>query len=73
MGVTISTPAIHSSTVRSFSRAKSWICCIKLCTTCRIRGDALGPVALSTVWVKLGSNFVPRGVVVDGFSVVALE
>lgn len=55
-GRTISTPAIHSSTVISFSLAKSCICCIRLAMTFLVRGAALGPAALMTFWVKLGSN-----------------
>ena len=65
-GVTISTPAIHSSNVISFSRAKSCTCCTKLAITFRMRGDVFGPVALMTVWVKSGSKRWVLGVVLEG-------
>lgn len=51
---TSSTPSIHSSTLSSFSRAKSWRCCIKLVVSCLTRGVAFGPVALMTACVKFG-------------------
>lgn len=53
---TSSTPIIHSSTVSSFSRAKSCRCWIKLEVSCLTRGVAFGPVAAMTCCVKLGLN-----------------
>ena len=57
----ISTPAIHSSTVNSVSRAKSWTCLIKLVMTCLRRGDVFGPIESMTCCVKCGSNFSFEG------------
>jgi hypothetical protein len=51
---TSETPAAHSSTVRSISRAKSWRCLISAGMTSRIRGEAPGPIASITLWVKRG-------------------
>lgn len=53
---TNSKPAIHSSTVSSFSRAKSCKCWIKLAVSCLTLGVAFGPVALITDCVKSGLN-----------------
>lgn len=52
------TPIIHSSTDNSVSRAKSWTCLINDPRTSRVLGVALGPIALMTLLVKSGSNFV---------------
>jgi hypothetical protein len=51
---TSETPAAHSSTVRSISRAKSWRCLISAGMTSRMRGEAPGPIASITLWVKRG-------------------
>jgi hypothetical protein len=53
---TSSRPLIHSSTVSSFSRAKSWRCWIRLVVSFRTLGVAFGPVALITACVKWGLN-----------------
>jgi hypothetical protein len=53
---TNSTPCIHSSTVSSFSLAKSWRCWTKPAVSCLTRGVAFGPVALMTACVKFGLN-----------------
>lgn len=50
------TPNIHSSTVSSVSRAKSWTCLIRQDRTSRFRGVVLGPMVSMTCWVKFGSN-----------------
>lgn len=50
------TAAIHSSTVISFSLAKSCKCLNKLGMTCASLGFALGPVAEITASVNLGLN-----------------
>src|ERR1700733_7495980 len=50
------TPSIHSSMVSSTSRAKSWTCLMSADMISLVRGDVLGPMALMTLLVKLGSN-----------------
>ena len=50
------TPIIHSSTLSSVSRAKSWTCLIKQPRTSRFRGVVLGPMVSMTCCVKFGSN-----------------
>ena len=52
---TISTPAVHSSTVSPTSRAKSCRCRTKLGMIRARRGWAFGPVAAMTASVKCGS------------------
>lgn len=68
----ICTPCIHSSTVMSFSRAKSWICLIRLPKTCLMRGLALGPMELTTLSVKLGSylGFTPPSILAASGDVI---
>ena len=51
---TISTAAVHSSTVISFSLAKSCKCLIKLGITCASLAFAFGPVAAITASVNFG-------------------
>jgi hypothetical protein len=51
-----SIPACHSGMVSSTSRVKSWRCLKRAVKISRLRGVTLGPIALMTFWVKLGSN-----------------
>lgn len=65
-----STPSIHSSTVSSISRAKSWTCLMSAPITSLIRGLVLGPIASMTFCVKFGSNLCVAGAAPFLFSVV---
>jgi hypothetical protein len=65
---TISTAAVHSSTVISFSLAKSCKCLSKLGITCASLLFAFGPVAAMTASVNLG---LKREVLVESAAVAA--
>jgi len=56
MELTNRTPSNHSSFVSSTSRMKSCRCVISLLMTRRVRSGTLGPMALMTASVKLGSK-----------------
>jgi hypothetical protein len=66
---TISTAAVHSSTVISFSLAKSCKCLNKLGITCASLAFAFGPVAAITESVNVG---LKREVFVESAPLVAL-